>query len=393
MSIDEILRTSIDEVARGITPPPPDLVGVRRRARATRRRQWVAAAAGTAAVVVGGVAIAAGLPGQSPTPPVDNPTPSPSRVAQVQEEVVWSDGKTLHFGSDEVAAPDTIFGFALVDGGAVYTLDDVYELGDRVSQVMFQPKDGGAAQQIGDNAQLSPAGDPTSGLASWIEAQGNDGSLVVFDTQSNQELARTSVTPPVDRNDNIIFAGISPVISVSATAVYFYGPDKDVWVWRWSAGEAPESTGETGVLDVAAGVSAQAGDEEDSIDFVSADGSTLATTESAGGYTALGTLGGHLNPDGSLFASFDPEGRAGLLVSDTSTGKTTELVLPDSEGEPGSPFGMGWSGNDTLMVTVTVSGDLERTELTSQVVACTLSTGDCRVVATEDGLFVTVPSS
>ena len=183
MSIDEILRTSIDELARGITPPPADPVGVRRRARATRRRQWVAAAVGTAAVVVGGVALASGLPNQSSTPPVDNPTPSPSRVGQVTEQAVWSDGTTLHFGTQEVAARDAIFGFGLVDGGVVYTVDA------SSSPVLFQPRDGGGPTEIGDNAQLSPAGDPTSGLVSWVEAEGRDGSLRVFDTKANQEVA------------------------------------------------------------------------------------------------------------------------------------------------------------------------------------------------------------
>jgi len=348
----------------------------------------MATAVGTAAVVVGGVAIAGGLPEQNPTPPIDSPTPSPSRVGQVQESAVWSDGKTLHFGAVEVTAPDAIFGFGLVDGGAVYTMDP------RNSPVVFQPSDGSDASRIGDNAQLAPVGDPTSGLVSWVEAEGDDGSLVVFDTEANEEVARTSVPPALRPQDNIILPGISPVISVSSTTVYFHGSDETVWVWNWRAGEAPESTGETSdeLFDVAGDVTARAGDEESSIDFVSADGNTLATTDSAGGYTALGAPGGYLNPDGNVFASLSIEPEPRLLVFDTRTGETTELVLPGSDGEPVWPFAVGWSGNDTLMVKTILAGAVDAVDLPAQVIACRVSTGDCRVVATvEDGFVVTVP--
>ena len=323
MNVDEILSTSVDEVARGVTPPPPDPERVRAQARATRRRQWVAAALRTAAAVVGGVAIASALPNQGSTPLVDNPTPSPSTVVQMKDSAIWSDGRSLHLGSSEVAAPDEIFGFGLVEGGVVYSTND------RDADVFFQPIDGSSATQIGSNAQLAPAGDPTSGLVSWVEAQGKDGSLVVFDTTTGQELARTSVPPALRPQDNIIFPGISPVISVSSTAVYFYGRDETVWVYRWAADEAPESTGKTQeeLLDVAGDVTAQAGSDEGSVEFLTDEGTAVAIGLPPGGY---------LSPDGSRFASvgggiFDTSetgsSRPRILVSDTSTGETTELDL------------------------------------------------------------------
>lgn len=390
MNVDEILSTSVDELARAVTPPPPDPDRVRARARASQRRQWLAAAAGTAAVVVGGVAIASALPNQGSTPPVDNPTTGPSTIVEMKESAVWSDEKALHFGSREVAAPDKIFGFGLVDSGVVYST------GDRGANVFFQPLDGSDATQIGDNAQLAPAGDPTSGLVSWVEAQGDDGSLVVFDTTTGEEVARTSVPPALRPQDNIIFPGTSPVISVSPAAVYYYGRDGEVWVYRWREGGEPQATGKTTeeLFDVAAGVIAQAGSEEGSVEFVTPDGTALATGLPARGY---------LNPEGSLFASVsggiagsaEPgSGRSRILVSDTSTGETTELDVFASGDKRAFPFGVGWSGNDTLMVNNIVSVGSRGPIVPSQVIACTVSTNECDVVASaKQGFFVTVPSS
>ena len=82
MNIDEMLRTSVTELARGVTPPPVNPGGVRARATTIRRRQWLAAAAGTAAVVLGAGAITTGLADQGATPPADDPSPSPSSVVQ-----------------------------------------------------------------------------------------------------------------------------------------------------------------------------------------------------------------------------------------------------------------------------------------------------------------------
>lgn len=390
MNIDEVLRTSVGELARGVTPPPPNPERVRARARATRCRQWVATAVGAAAVVVGGVAIAGGLPMQGSTPPVNNPTSSPSTIGHMKGSAVWSDGTSLHVGSREVTVPDQIFGFGLVEDGVVYTV------ADRGSPVMFQPSDGGHATQIGNNAQLSPVGDPSSGLVSWVEAQGRNGSLVVFDTTSNDEVARTSVPPALGPNDNIIFPGTSTVISVSSTAVYYYGPDGEIWVWRWPAAEAPEFTGQTRdeLFDVAGTVTAQAGSKEGSVEFVSADGSTSATAVSPGGYTTWGTSGGYLSPDGNLFASLSDESMPRVLVTDTRTGDTTELDLHSSGEELGFPFAVGWSGNDMLMLKYLSSGEAQGTVLPGHVIACTVSTQTCDVVATvKNGLFVTVPLS
>ena len=390
MNIDEILRTSVEELARGVTPPPPDRNGVRAQARATRRRQWVAAAAGTAAVVVGGVAITNGLVDQGSAPSVDNPTPvdnltpRPSPVVRTNESAIWSEAKALHFGSRQVPVPDQVFGFGLVEGGVVYT---AYTASDRGgSKVMFQPSDGSDATEIGDNAQVT-AGDPTSGLVSWVEAQGKDGSLVVFDTSTGNEVARTSV-PPALRPQYTISPGTSPVISVSPTAVYYHGRDEEIWVYRWRAGGGPESTGQTRdeLFDVAGGVTAQAGADQGDVEFVTPDGLVTATGLPPGGY---------LNPDGSLFASvtgMTPSEEksgirpGGIVVTDTSTGETTELDL-FGPGERGFPVGVGWSSNDTLMVI----------GHPSEVIACTASTGKCEVVASvgssRQGLFLTVPLS
>lgn len=259
MNIDEILSASVDDLARSVTPPPPNRTGIRALARATRRRQWVAAAAGTAAVVVGGVAITSGLSDQRSAPAVDEPEPpSPSIVVPANESAIWSEAKSVHFGSRQVPAPDGVFGFGLVEGGAVYSTDS------RDAKVFYQPADGSDPRQIGDNAQVSPGGDPASGLAAWFEANGKEGSLVVYDTKIGEEVARTSVPPALRPQDNIIFPGFSPVISVSSTAVYYKGPDETIWQYSWRDGDEPEPTGLTTdvLFDVANGVTAQAGSAE-----------------------------------------------------------------------------------------------------------------------------------
>lgn len=385
MNIDEILSTSVDTLARNVTPPPPDPDGIRARARSTRRRQWMAAAAGTAAVIVGGVAITSGLTDQTSVPPVDDPKPSPTTVIQMNESAVWSEAKSLHFGSSRVAALAGVFGFGLVEDGAVYSTDD------RDAEVWFQPKDGRDAVQIGDDAQLSPAGDPTSGLAAWFEEADEEGSLVVYDTATGEEVARTSVPPALRPQDNIIFPGFGPVISLSPSGVYYHGPGQEVWVYRWNDRAEPESTGKTKdeLFDVAAGVTAQAGSAKGTVEFVTSGGTTVATDLPPGGY---------LNSDGSLFASVDmnEDSLPGIVIVDTSTGETTNLDLFGSEGRPGLLFGVGWSTHDTLMVKNMGSDESNGGRQTGQLIACTVTTGDCEVVATvkhKQGFFATVPLS
>jgi hypothetical protein len=386
MNIDEILSTSVDELARGVHPPRSDPGRVRARARSTRRRQWAATAAAAGVVTVAGVAITSGLLDRGSTASVANPTPSPPSVVQANESAIWSDSKSLHFGSHEAtAAPERIFGFGLVDGGVVYSTDI------RDAKLFFQPTDGGAATQIGDSAQAAPAGDPTSGLAAWFEADGNEGSLVVYDTKTDREVARarTAVPPALRPQDGIVLVGFSPVISVSSAAVYYHGPGDEIWVYRWRAGDAPESTGMTKheLFDVAGGVTAQAGSKKGSVEFVSAEGNALATGLPSGGY---------LSPDGELFASVDgnERGLSRILVSDTSTGETTKLDLFGSGGERGFLFGVGWSSNDTLMVQNIPADESAGARQPNQMIACTVSTGACDVVAAvDDSFFATVPVS
>lgn len=383
MNIDEILSTSVEDLARGVTPPPPNPEGIRARARTARRRQWVATAAGTAAVVVGGVAITSGLPDQGSTPPVDDPRPTPSTAVLANGSVIWSEARALHFGSRQVPAPDGIFGFGLLDGAVVYTTSD------REAKVFFQSSDRGNAVQIGDNAQLAPVGDPTSGLAAWFEAEGRAGSLVVYDTARGEEVARTSVPPALHPQDNIIFPGFSPVISVSSTAVYYHGPDNKVWLYRWPAGGEPESTGKSNdeLFDVAGEVTARAGSEKGSVEFVTSAGTVVATDLPSGG---------HLSPGGTMFAAVDMKerGMPGIKVADTRSGESTKLDLFGSGGEPGLLFGVGWSDRDTLMVKNIVSDESSGIRLPGQMIACTVTTGECDVVATmKQAFFVTVPLS
>ncbi len=346
----------------------------------------MAAAAGSAAVIVGGVAITSGLTDQTSVPPVDDPKPSPSTVIQMNESAVWSEAKSLHVGSSRVAAPAGVFGFGLVEAGAVYATDD------RDAKVFYQPADGADPRQIGDNAQLSPSGDPASGLAAWFEAKGKEGSLVVYDTAIGEEVARTSVPPALRPQDNIVFPGFGPVISLSPNGVYYHGPGQEVWVYRWREGGEPQSTGKTKdeLFDVAAGVTAQAGSAKGIVEFVTSGGTTVATDLPPGGY---------LNSDGSLFASVDMnEGSLpGIVIVDTSTGETTNLDLFGSEGRPGLLFGVGWSNDDTLVAkNDTVSEESGDMNSIAQVIACTVATGGCEVVATVkqmQGFFATVPLS
>lgn len=178
------------------------------------------------------------------------------------------------------------------------------------------------------------------------------------------------------------------MISVSSTAVYYYGRDEEIWVYRWPEGGEPKSTGQTKdeLVDVAGGVIAQAGTEEGTVEFVTAKGTVLATDLPPGGY---------LSPDGSLFASVEGElpgnARPGVVVSDTSTGETTKLDLNSAGVKRVYPFAVGWSSNDTLMVKNNSGLRV------GQVIACTVSAGKCDVVASVDSdrlsFFLTVPLS
>lgn len=383
MNIDDVMRTSVHALARGVTPPAADPDMARARARGARRRQRAIAAGGVAAVTLAGVTITSGLWDQGTTTSVTSPSPTAPLALQTNESAVWSEANALHIGSRKLAVPlETVFGFGLVDGGVVYSTDA------RNADVLFQPLDGGRPTRIGESAQLAPVGDPASGLAAWFEEVDKAGSLVVYDTESGQEVARTSVPPALRPQDNILFPGTSLVIAVSSTAIYYHARENEIWVYRWQEGGEPELISKTKEqhFDVAGGVTAQAAGERGSVRFVTAEGTALATDL---------PQGGSLNPDGTLFASGGSLGNGlRVVLTDTSTGEPTELELFGSGGERGLPFAVGWSSRDTLMVKSITLNQSRRGGLRSQVLACTVPTGECGVVAdVKKGFFVTVPSS
>lgn len=386
MNLDEMLRASALEVARDAIPPTPDLATVRRRARRTRGLQVLAAA--TAAVVVVGTAIGVlqvrGSDSGSPQPAEPTPTDVELRGAAA---AVWSQGRTLHIGDDVVDVEreldQTVFGITLVDDGVVFSTDS------HDGHVYYQPYDGSPPRRLGSNAQLTPVGDPASGTVAWYEAVDGQGSLVVYDIDEGREVARTSVEVALRPQDNIIFPGISPLLSVSESTVYYEERDQ-VWIYRFGTGDPAEPTGKTPteLLDVAGNVTARVS-EDGTLEFGRPGGVVSSDV-------ALGEPGGvergQLSPSGTLFAGVRGGLSSALVVLvDARSGEEVPSDLESAFPLKGLLWQLGWIDDDTFVAKY-LDSEAKGVSMTATLVTCAVSTASC--VATEvegQGFLTTVP--
>ena len=382
MDLDQRLRDAARDVAEYVVAPAPATEAVQRRVRRARNVRLLAAAA----AVAGCVGVAVGI-GQLVGPEQRTPQPAGPDVV----DLVWSDGTALHVRGDvvhverELDVP--IFGLTRVRGGVVFSTDP------HRGQVYFRPDTGGDLVRLGRHTQAAPVGDPDSGIVAWFEARQGQGSLVVYDVSAGEELGRADVDVALRPEDNIIFFGYTPVLSVSEGEVYF-AQNKEVWVYRWASDAGPESTGATParLVDVANGVRAER--SKGKLTFVRPDGSVVTPAE-AGSYE--GVMRSELNATGSLFATARGQVFSGHpAVVNTATGASVALDVSSAGDVPGDVWQVSWVDDATVALIYLDNRDATDTDVsfTATLVACDVVTGACSAETLPgDGFLVTIPGN
>lgn len=378
MDLDELIRTSVRNVAQHAPVSAPDLLAIERRSRRTRRVQVASAAAAVVALAAVGGLVGQSFLGGAHLAPAD-PHPSPD----VNEtDIVWSDGRALHFDNETVPAKGRVFGIGRVSSGLVYTTQAAEKADDLV---YFQPADGSAAKSIGQHPVLAPSGDPSSDIAAWVEQEDDLAELVVYDTQGGREVGRTPVPRVLGPNDNILIPGYGPILAIDGGEVFFSGKRNEVWAYSWETGAPAAPTGHltTRWLDTAGDVTATRS-SAGVVSFLHADGSRVVTRQFEQGL---------LSPDGRAFVaatapSFTSAGE--VFVVDTSTG----VASPLTTGQAVAPmFPPVFTSAETILLKVETLDGSSPDSLPAEVIACDVSARACETVASvKDGFLATLPS-
>jgi len=219
-------------------------------------------------------------------------------------------------GVDRWPQVDRIGSFTVVPTGVVYidlaTTQIVWEDWQHrtvlIGQQPWHPEpdteQGGVrGSQWGQHRDL--VGSASEDLVAWVEQdRGQRGDLVVVQPSTGAILARTAVPGPPELP--VVIAG------VDAGSVYFATPSdglvytspvsRDVWVWRWAAGQVPEASdlggGAAYVADVSADVWAVY-EPPGTLRFQDAAGEVLSEVPSTYGDRTF--FGGGLSPDGRFW--------------------------------------------------------------------------------------------
>jgi hypothetical protein len=382
VNIEEIVRTSMNELARELQPTVPNPAAVRARVVRSRRIRSIAAvglaAAVAAGAVVGVAELRAGPSSSGPTNSVE---------IGVDANAVWMIGDVLHIGDQAYPQDEQLeTGLAPVEGGAVY--------GAGNGKIVYQPTDGpaqiietdGDANPPGGPVPLGPAADPDSALVAVLRWSTDDGryDLYLYDTERGRQVAGGL---PI--GDGWKLPGDPNPFGTDLLAPLFWvGPSdgkykvlirKDQELWGWYAegnggasgypfGQAPLDA----TIDLVANV-----DAAGRLVFTTLAGKQLSKVDNV-------EPDGGLSHDGAYFAGFstDPEQGGAIAIVDTHTGETRYLDPPSGT----APSILSWSSGHTLMFRAT---DLA-TQPAGLVVACNADSLTCVNVAEVDDLNQTV---
>jgi hypothetical protein len=371
MSIEEIVRASMDQLARDLQPTVPDPAAVRARVNKGRRVRSIAvvglAAAATAALVVGVAGMRDRSSGGGPTHPVE---------LGVDADAVWMVDGVLHIGGNAYPQ-DRVIDTALVPiaSGAVY--------GARGGDIVYQPADGpaqiieayGEANPPGGPTPVGPAADPDSDSVAILRWSTDDGryDLYVGDAARGR---RIDLAQPLGDEDWTLPGDPNPFGDHLLAPIYWLGVDADGTYTTlirndqelWRSDLKPNGAGSLALLgkaplDATLDVMAEAG-ADGRLTFTTPTGRELASVDDVDLY-------GGLSHDGALFAglSADPAHDGAIAVVDTHTGETS-YINPPSGTVAMFP---SWSSGHTLMFRATDVAS----EPSGLVVACDAETLAC----------------
>ena len=207
-------------------------------------------------------------------------------------------------------------------------------------------------------------GNPLHDLVAWVEVAGEAaGHLVVVQASTGEELARSNIRSLTSDPEVTSWVEIAAVdegslhFSLTDFPPPSYRTGKQVWTWRWAAGEPPLNcrSPEHNVMDVSGGVWAI--DTGPTLRFEDATGQRLSEVPAA--FEDRTSFGVGLSPDGRYWY-----GPAYGQVVNTTTGALVNL-----EGSWGM-VEFGWTGQSTLTI---LSG-------TGICVSCDAVSGTCQAV-------------
>lgn len=362
MTIEERVKSVLEEVSLLAGPSTPDPAELRRKARRRSLAPW--AITSIIVVAVGGVSLglAAVLTGSHDS----GPAQSPEVIGPISNSIAWASEQTIHVGNRTTSTPEPVTSnLGLTSEGIVYGIAN----GDIIYQTLS-----GSTVTIGRNAPFGPAANPTSGLVAWFESKKGGDSLVIFDVATQRVVTRRDLDPQrVEFYDALVGQAQAPVMWVgrssngSALAIFRYRAMGAVWsleaksphstLSRLSNGEAIDAS------DQLLAVPGRVGGEVIIEDFAGNEQAQLSGTQRSGQFS----------PDGEKYADF-PAGDEALRVWNSTTGASRALDLDPSY----IVVGPTWSSADTLMFRTPGSSAKPPTW---DVRACNVDTLQCRLVA------------
>ena len=386
MSTEEIVRSSMDQVARGLQPTVPDPAAV--RARVNRRsRVRSLAAVGLAAVVTAAVVVgvdASRDSGRSAPPP---PPTTQDAVIDADVEPVWMLDGVLHIG-DQAFPQEKQIATALVPvrSGAVYGATD--------GTIVYQPVDGPARvidYPAGRDIVWGPAAGPETDVVAMFVFSKIDSSyeLSMYDLERDREITAMPRYDFVPEGTGNPFGGepMAPIDWVGADpaggfSTLYTGPSLDYSEQaedpvkgdpvvsrmhpRGYRGAATSGPLTPAAYDVTINVLADV--RGNGLSFRTPGEKLLSTVEGV-------EADGGLSHDGALYAGSDPEG--GIAVVDTRTGTTRHIDAPEGT----VPRHLSWSSGHTLMFLAT---EADGGSSSGSVMACNADTLRCADVAGVD---------
>lgn len=305
-----------------------------------RRRLGVVGGVAALALVAGGVALATGGS--------DEAADRPAFAGSPANEVAWAVGTRILTAGSSIEVGHPVHSFVRTGVGYVVA-DDAGEVWSVV---------GGEVSSIGrvDRSTARLAADAETSVVAWREPEAGGARWVAYDQAAGRRVLSRTIDRPsvdadvvaVDQRSLYVHDGRYDVLDVDGDDAWQVGPpvpggelmavEDEVMVWSTGEGYLVERSGAEPVE-----IRRPFGD--------------LAV----------------LSPDGRR-VSFDADE---LRVHDVLTGREETIDV----GGRSFAAGFEWLGNDALAVIASEDG------VTAQLLACTVSTGDCRQVAGDLGTF------
>jgi hypothetical protein len=380
MSIEEIVRASMEQLARDLQPTVPSPAAVRARVNRGRRVKSIAATGLAAAVAAGVLLSVSELRDRS-----GGSEPTHSVNIGVDADAVWMVDGVLHIGGQAYPQDKPIVtALVPIASGAVY--------GAPGGEIVYQPADGPAqiVQTYGDAnpsagpTPVGPAADPDSDSVAILRWSADDGryDLYVGDAARGN---RIDLAQPLGDEDWTLPGDPNPFGDHLLAPIYWFGLNPDgsyTTLIRngqelWRSDLKPNGAGSLAPLgkapldatpDVLANV-----DADGLLTFTTPSGKTLASVDDV-------EPDGGLSHDGTYFASLssDPEHSGEIAIVNTRTGET-RYIGPPSGTVATLPT---WSHGHTLMFRAT---DVA-TKPSGLVVACDADAFGCENVAAVDDI-------